>query len=106
MRSTASFLVRYRIPLIKSYTKDAKGGIITADINLTVQCDGMEEIYAKARQINDMVKEARTLTGELASLMDKLELRFECGKREAREVKFCVDGKEIAESVLMQSKED
>lgn len=85
MRSTASFLVRYRIPLIKSYTMDAKGGITTADINLTVQCDGMDEIYAKAQQIKDKMEEARTLAGELASLMDGLELRIESGKRETRD---------------------
>lgn len=85
---------------------DAKGGITTADINLTVQCDGMDEIYAKAQQIRDKMEEARTLAGELASLADKLELRFGSEKREVREVKFSVDGKEIAENVLTQSKED
>lgn len=71
-----------------------------ADINLTVQCDGIEEIYAKAQQIKDKMEEARTLAGELASLMDKLELRFGSEKREVREVRFCVDGKKITQDIL------
>lgn len=44
----------------------------------------MDEIYAKARQIKDKMEEARTLAGELASLADKLELRFGSEKREVR----------------------
>lgn len=100
MRSTASFLVRYRIPLIKSYTMDAKGGITTADINLTVQCDGLDEIYAKAQQIRDKMEEARTLAGELASMLDGLEMNIDSGNRETREIEFCVDGKKITQDIL------
>ena len=98
MRSTASFLVRYRIPLIKSYTMDAKGGITTADINLTVQCDGLDEIYAKAQQIRDKMEEARTLAGELASELDRLEVKVNDQPTDKIEVE--VSGANIAQDVL------
>ena len=46
-----------------------------ADVNLTVKCDGMDEINSKAQQIVNKMKEARTLAGELASELDRLEVK-------------------------------
>ena len=46
-----------------------------ANVNLQVEVAGLDEALSKARQINDMVKEARTLAGELASELDRLEVK-------------------------------
>lgn len=48
-----------------------------ADINLQVEVAGLDEALSKAQQINDKLKEARTLAGELASMLDGLEINIE-----------------------------
>ena len=69
-----------------------------ADINLQVEVAGLDEALSKARQINDMVKEARTLAGELASELDRLEVKVNDQPTDKIEVE--VSGANIAQDVL------
>lgn len=69
-----------------------------ADINLQVEVAGLDEALSKARQINDMVKEARTLAGELASELDRLEVKVNDQPTDKIEVE--VSGADIAQDVL------
>ena len=71
-----------------------------ADINLAVKCDGMDEINIRAQQIVDKLKEARTLAGELASMLDGLEINIEDGKCEPREIRIGIDGKKLTQDIL------
>lgn len=69
-----------------------------ADVNLQVEVAGLDEALSKARQINDMVKEARTLAGELASELDRLEVKVNDQPTDKIEVE--VSGANIAQDVL------
>lgn len=68
------------------------------DVNLQVEVAGLDEALSKARQINDMVKEARTLAGELASELDRLEVKVNDQPTDKIEVE--VSGANIAQDVL------
>lgn len=69
-----------------------------ADVNLQVEVAGLDEALSKARQINDMIKEARTLAGELASELDRLEVKVNDQPTDKIEVE--VSGANIAQDVL------
>lgn len=69
-----------------------------ANVNLQVEVAGLDEALSKARQINDMVKEARTLAGELASELDRLEVKVNDPPTDKIEVE--VSGANIAQDVL------
>lgn len=69
-----------------------------ANVNLQVEVAGLDEALSKARQINDMVKEARTLAGELASELDRLEVKVNDQPTDKIEVE--VSGANIAQDVL------
>lgn len=69
-----------------------------ADINLQVEVAGLDEALSKARQINDMVKEARTLAGELASELDRLEVKV--NDQSTNKIEVEVSGTNIAQDVL------
>jgi len=69
-----------------------------ANVNLQVEAAGLDEALSKARQINDMVKEARTLAGELASELDRLEVKVNDQPTDKIEVE--VSGANIAQDVL------
>lgn len=68
------------------------------DVNLQVEVAGLDEALSKARQINDMIKEARTLAGELASELDRLEVKVNDQPTDKIEVE--VSGANIAQDVL------
>ena len=59
-----------------------------------------QENQEKVNQLVEKLKEARTLAGELASVLDGLEINGDSEKRETREIKFCVDGKKITQDIL------
>ena len=69
-----------------------------ANVNLQVEVAGLDEALSKARKINDMVKEARTLAGELASELDRLEVKVNDQPTDKIEVE--VSGANIAQDVL------
>ena len=69
-----------------------------ADVSLTVKCDGMDEINSKAQQIVDKLKEARTLAGELASELDRLEVKV--NDQPTDKIEVDVSGANIAQDVL------
>ena len=69
-----------------------------ANVNLQVEVAGLDEALSKARQINDMVKEARTLAGELASELDRLEVKVNDQPTDKIEVE--ISGANIAQDVL------
>ena len=69
-----------------------------ADINLQVEVAGLDEALSKAQQINDKLKEARTLAGELASELDRLEVKVNDQPTDKIEVE--VSGANIAQDVL------
>ena len=73
---------------------------IVGDLVVQVRCAGLDESIAKAQQLVEKLKEARTLAGELASVLDGLEINSDSEKRETREIKFCVDGKKITQDIL------
>ena len=69
-----------------------------ANVNLQVEVAGLDEALSKARQINDMVKEARTLAGELASELDRLEVKV--NDQSTNKIEVEVSGTNIAQDVL------
>lgn len=58
----------------------------------------LDEASSKARQINDMIKEARTLAGELASELDRLEVKV--NDQSTNKIEVEVSGTNIAQDVL------
>lgn len=69
-----------------------------ANVNLQVEVAGLDEALSKVRQINDMVKEARTLAGELASELDRLEVKV--NDQPTNKIEIEVSGANIAQDVL------
>ena len=49
---------------------------IVGDLVVQVRCAGLDESIAKAQQLVEKLKEARTLVGELASDLGKLEIEI------------------------------
>jgi len=47
------------------------------DITAEVHLDGTDAAAQKAAALAEKINEAKTLAGELASLMEKLEVKFE-----------------------------
>ena len=47
------------------------------DITAEVHLDGTDVAVQKATALAEKINEAKTLAGELASLMEKLEVKFE-----------------------------
>ena len=47
------------------------------DVNATVHFFGVEEAVEKAVKLQEKINEAKALAGELASLIEKLEVRVE-----------------------------
>ena len=50
---------------------------IAGDLVVQVRCAGLDEATEKAQQLVEKLKEARTLAGELASMLDGLEINIE-----------------------------
>ena len=69
-----------------------------ANVNLQVEVAGLDEALSKVRQINDMVKEARTRAGELASELDRLEVKV--NDQPTNKIEIEVSGANIAQDVL------
>lgn len=51
--------------------REIAGGLV-----VQVRCAGLDESIAKAHQLVEKLKEARTLEGELASSLGKLEIEI------------------------------
>lgn len=47
------------------------------DVNVNVHLSGVDEAKAKAVELAEKINEAKTLAGELASLIEKLEVKVQ-----------------------------